>query len=163
MIPEKIKQNFTVTSEGNDGDICTLEGTLECCNSHSFEILAEGEIQHGLFSKTFVMPIEDNKLIIQAKCTKCGKVISVFDSRCDGYDQCEAERLLDAPSVVRIPCKKCASNDYSVTIKYEYPSLEELHDLGFKKVDNAYTWIQIKLTCNKCGTKYKKFVDFETA
>ena len=163
MIPEKIKQNFTVASEENNVGIHTLEGTLECCSSHSFEILAEGEIKHSLFSKTYVMPIKNNDLVIQSRCTNCGKAITVFDSRCDGYDQCEACHSVSAPSVVGVSCKKCGSNDYSINIKYEYPPLEELHDLGFEKVDNAYTWIQIKLTCNKCGTKYKKFVDFETA
>ena len=152
MIPEKIKRNFIATSEENDGDICTLEGTLECCSSHSFEMLAEGEIKHGLFSKTYVMPKENNELAIQVKCTKCGKVISVFDSRCDGYDQCEACRSVGAPSALGVSCKKCGSNDYSINIKYEYPSLQELQNLGFKNVDNAFTWIQITPICNKCGT-----------
>ena len=48
-------------------------------------------------------------------------------------------------------------------IKYEYPDIQELQELGIKDTDNAFTWIWITLECNKCGTRYKNFVDFETA
>ncbi len=48
-------------------------------------------------------------------------------------------------------------------IKYEYPDTQELMELEMSEIDNAFTWIWITLECSKCGTKYKNFVDCETA
>ena len=43
-----------------------------------------------------------------------------------------------------------------------YPDIQELAELEITELDNAFTWIWITLECNKCGTIYKNFVDFET-
>lgn len=53
-------------------------------------------------------------------------------------------------------------NNFSISIKYEYPDKEELKELGFKDISNAFTWITVSLICNNCGMKYKKFIDFES-
>ena len=39
---------------------------------------------------------------------------------------------------------------------------QALKELGFKDISNAFTWITISLTCNNCGKKYKRFIDFES-
>ena len=59
-------------------------------------------------------------------------------------------------------CSRCKDNNFSISIKYEYPDKDELKELGFKDISNAFTWITISLTCNNCGKKYKKFIDFES-
>ena len=59
-------------------------------------------------------------------------------------------------------CIKCKSNDFKVKIKYEYTDINELDKLRKKEKDNAFSWIWISLECNKCGKKYKNFVDLET-
>ena len=51
---------------------------------------------------------------------------------------------------------------FSVGIKYEYPDTQELEELEIPEIDNVFTWIWITLECNKCGTRYKDFVDCET-
>ena len=61
-----------------------------------------------------------------------------------------------------IDCLKCQNKSFSVAIKYEYPDVKELQELGISDIDNAFTWIWITLECNNCGTRYKNFVDYET-
>lgn len=60
-------------------------------------------------------------------------------------------------------CEKCNDVSFSISIKYEYPNEQELDVLGISERDSAFTWIWVSLKCNKCGTEYKKFVDFETS
>lgn len=64
--------------------------------------------------------------------------------------------------LVHINCSRCKDSNFSISIKYEYPDEDELKGLGFKDISNAFTWITISLTCNNCGKKYKKFIDFES-
>lgn len=64
--------------------------------------------------------------------------------------------------LVYINCSRCKDSNFSISIKYEYPDKDELKELGFKDISNAFTWITVSLTCNNCGKKYKKFIDFES-
>lgn len=59
-------------------------------------------------------------------------------------------------------CRKCKNNDFKVKIKYEYIDINELDELRRKGKDNDFSYIWISLECNKCGKKYKNFVDLET-
>ena len=170
MIPKKNQPYFKMTHQTNDGANNLIEGILTCCNSHDFEVLVVGKIKHSVFSKMYLFP-ENDKTIIEVRCRNCGKVISVFDSSCDGYEQCGKEQygkeqygkeqythVLTKP----ICCKKCRNGGFSVGIKYEYPNIQELEELEITQIDNAFTWIWITLGCNNCGTIYKNFVDCET-
>ena len=87
MIPKKIQPYFKTTRQTRDGDNSIIEGILTCCNDHDFEVLVVGEIKHSMFSKMRLFP-ENDKTVIEVRCRKCGKVISIFDSSCDGYEQC---------------------------------------------------------------------------
>lgn len=162
MIPKRILPYFDVTRQNIDSDNTQIEGILTCCNSHDFEIYAVGEIKNSIFSKMYLFP-KDCKLALEARCKKCGKVIPVFDSSYDGY-VCYEKKLQHTNIVARpIRCKKCAENDFSVGLRYEYPDIQELKNLGIAEVDNAFTWIWVTLGCNRCGTKYRNFIDFEMA
>lgn len=99
---------------------------------------------------------------MEVRCRRCGKVVSVFDSSCDGYEQC-GDALYRYIKTKPIDCRKCRNGGFSVAVKYEYPNIQELEELGISEIDNSFTWIWIMLGCNKCGTRYKNFVDCETA
>lgn len=160
LIPKTIKPYFRTTKEAKDRDNSLIEGMLTCCNAHDFQVFVIGKIKHSLFSKMFLCS-ENDKTVIEVRCKKCGKVIPVFNSSCDGYAQCENKQ----PTYVTtnpIDCIKCRNESFSITIKYEYPDIQELKELEITEIDNAFTWIWITLECNKCGTKYKNFVDCET-
>ena len=161
MIPKLIQPFFMTTRQTKDRDNSVIEGTLTCCKAHNFEIFVVGKIKHALFSKMFLSP-ENDKTVLEVRCKKCGKIISVFNSSFDGYGQCGMERENIYVSTQPINCLKCQNESFSVTIKYEYPDFQELQELEISDADNAFTWIWITLECNKCGTKYKNFVDCET-
>ena len=161
MIPKLIQPYFKITHQTKDRDNSVIEGILTCCNANDFEILVFGKIKHGLFSKVFLYP-EDDKTVLEVRCKKCGKIISVFNSSFDGYGQCGMKKKNICVSTQPIDCSKCQNESFSVAIKYEYPDIQELQELEINDTDNAFTWIWIALECNKCGTKYKNFVDCET-
>lgn len=106
MIPKKILPYWDVTRQNIDSDNTQIEGILTCCNAHNFEIYAVGEIKNSIFSKMYLFP-KDCRIALEARCKKCGKVIPVFDSSCDGYVCCEKnynmpilpQDLLDVRSV----------------------------------------------------------------
>ncbi len=160
MIPKKIQPYFKMTLQKKDRDNNLIEGMLTCCNSHNFDVFVVGEIKHNIFSKVCLIP-ENDKIVLEVRCKKCGKVISVFDSSCDGYEQWDKNQPTYMPTT-SIDCKKCQNSDFSVGIKYEYPNTQGLKELNITEIDNAYTWIWITLECNKCGTKYRDFIDLDT-
>lgn len=106
MIPKKIQPYFERTRQTTDGDNNIIEGALTCCNAHDFEVLVVGKIKHTLFSKMFLCP-ENEKTVFKARCKKCGKIIPVFNSGCDGYGQCGKEFQSTCASPRPINCKKC--------------------------------------------------------
>lgn len=157
MIPIKIKDYFEIIKNNEKNE--TIEGELSCCDS-SFEVHIDGEVKCRLFSRYYLYS-ENNKLILNCFCKKCSNEINVFDSRCDGYDNC-LKKKKDVFKTKPFVCIKCKSNDFKVKIKYEYTDINELDKLRKKEKDNAFSWIWISLECNKCGKKYKNFVDLET-
>ena len=161
MIPKKIQPYFETTHQKTDNDHSVIEGRLTCCNAHDFEVLVVGKIKHGMFSKMCLVQ-ESDKIVIEVRCRKCGQVISVFDSSCDGYEPCVEEQSTHIPPKP-IDCRKCRNEGFSVGIKYEYPTIQELEELEISDIDNAFSWISITLECNGCGIRYKNFVDYETA
>ena len=52
--------------------------------------------------------------------------------------------------------------DFSVELQYEYPDIQELEQLKISDVSNAYTWVRGMIECNRCGTRYRNFLDCET-
>lgn len=161
MIPKKIESHFIKTFQTKDNNNNIIEGEITCCNTRDFEVFVVGEIKYSIFSKMYLIP-ENNKIAIEARCRKCGKTISVFDGNCDGYDQCGNKTPTHIPTK-RVECKKCRGSNFSIGVKYEYPSVQELAELGISEIDNAFTWVWSTLECNKCGAIYRNFVDYETA
>ena len=157
LIPKIVKPYFKITQHKKNRDNSLIEGVLTCCSAHDFEVFVVGKIKHSIFSKMFLCS-ENDKTVIEVRCRKCGKVISVFDSSCDGYEQCGKEQYTHV-QIKPIDCRKCRNGGFSVGIKYEYPDIQELE---ITEIDNAFTWIWITLECNNCGTRYKNFVDCET-
>lgn len=160
MVPDRIQAYFEIIHQANNRGNNLIEGRLSCCNSHDFEVRAVGEIKTSVFSKMYLYP-ENDKTAIEVCCRKCGKVITVFDSECDGYGRCGKKQHTHLMTKT-VACRKCRSEDFSVGIEYEYPDIQELEELGISEIDNAFTWIWITLECNNCGTMYKRFVDCET-
>lgn len=161
LVPARMQPYFRTTSRKSDKDNERIEGMLVCCNSHEFEIQVGGKVKHNLFSKTHYLTSKDDKITVFARCKKCNKDVTVFDSKSDGYEQM-GKKTATLITTKLFACKKCANNNFSVYIEYKYPDVQELKDLSIMERDNAYTWIWIMLVCNKCGKTYRNFVDYET-
>lgn len=54
---------------------------------HDFDVFVSREIKHGIFAKMF-FDSDDGDITMEVHCKKCGKVIPLFDSRTDGYENC---------------------------------------------------------------------------
>lgn len=162
MIPKKIQPYFEMMRQTKNGDNWLVEGLLFCCNSHNFEVFAVGKIKYGIFSKMYLFS-DNDKIVIKARCKKCGRVIKVFDEKCDGYEHCgKVQFSTNIIEEKEVGCKKCQNSDFLINIKYEYFDDMELDEFKIAEIDNAFSWIWITLECNNCGTKYKNFVDCET-
>ena len=161
MVPQKIQSYFLEIFSKSDGENVLIEGDIICCNSHEFEVRVMGNVKQGLFSGQYIQA-ESDALAIELRCKKCGEILSVFNSNYDGYDRC-IEQGYAKISPRRFLCRKCSESDFSVRVKYEYPSVEELDELDILEKNNAFTWIWVSLGCNSCGMRYSKFVDYETA
>lgn len=161
MIQGRLQSNFKMKSERKDNDNTVIDGELTCCDANSFAVYAYGTMKYSLFSGMYLFPGNEG-LALEVSCKKCGKRINIFNSNVDGYDGIVNGQDKHPLKTEAINCKKCSSNDFSLNIRYEYPDMQELLDDGITQVDNAFTWIWISLRCNKCGTIYKKFVDYET-
>lgn len=161
MVPIKIQPHFNITYQKNNGKNTLVTGHLTCCNAHDFEIYVSGQVKHGILSKMYLSP-ENDRLSIETRCKICGKVIPIFDSSCDGYEQCGNRKTAQAETR-HIVCRKCQNDSFSVNIKYEYSDINELNNLAIPETDNAFTWIWVTLKCNTCRSEYKHFIDHETA
>ena len=161
MIPKKIQPYFNIISAKKDFENCLTEGILTCCNNHDFEVFVFGNIKYSMFSNVYLVPKNDT-IVLEARCEKCGKTISVFDSRFDGYECCNKMQYEQIP-LKPINCRKCHENSFSVNIEYEYSDIQEIISLREKDAYNAFTWIWVTLECNNCGSRYKRFIDYETA
>ena len=159
MIPKYLESNFKIINKKTDGYNNIMEGVLICCDSQEFEVIYNGNIKKNFFSKAYLF--SENRIILEAKCKKCGKIIHIFDNYIDGYDQIKNKTNVQLP-LTFFNCGKCSNNNYSLTIKYEYPMVQELKELKLKNIDNAFTWIWVSIKCNNCHTKYKNFINYET-
>lgn len=161
QVPNKINNKLNLNSSKVVGENTITEVKITCCDTSVFECKTIGEIKHNLFLGTYLFS-ETGNIAIDLKCKKCSKEIKLFDSTTDGYCNCiEKHKEIKELQREEFKCKKCDSNDFSIYVKYEYPSIDELKELGIKEKDNAFTWIVITLKCNKCGKKYKKFIEFD--
>ena len=160
MIPKTIMPYFDTTYQKMDSENTQIEEILTCCSSHDFEISAVGEIKNSIFSKMYLLP-ENGKIALDARCKKCGKEIPAFDSDYNDYVCCEKKIHHGSTAAKPIKCKKCGDNNFSVGLRYEYPDIQELTNLGIVEADTAFTWVWVTLKSNRCGTRYKNFIDFE--
>lgn len=160
-VPAYLQPFYKVIKRGN----CCVTGQLSCCMNHAFEVNYMGSVQQNRFGRKDFMPGE--RVVLNAKCSKCLREIPLFDSAADGYDNCidqlEGNRKSEDEVREKLPffCDECHHNRYEIKIWYEYPVAEELEDLDIQDRGNCFTAIQISLKCQNCGKSYKN-IGFET-
>ena len=74
------KKNFIVEEEHDKVAVC---GSLKCeCGCENFKIFHTGKQTKGFFSPHIKK--EEKQILIEAKCSKCGKKIKIYDTTVDG-------------------------------------------------------------------------------
>lgn len=160
MIPKRILPFFQTTREREkDGSVYT-EVSLSCCGGDCFGVDIWAEVKSGRISPMYLTE-KNHRLLLGARCRRCGKFILLFDSSRDGYDACSPAPE-EAPPLHPLACKKCGGADFSLLLRYESPPVEELEFLNLPDPSNRFTWIQATLRCKCCGAVYKNFLDWET-
>ena len=159
LIPKSLSPNFRWVQPQNSNRENTTAGELICCGKQRFALEYEGEIKYSLWG-TGHLSSPNGQVTLTARCKECGRNILVFDSAAMGYDR---ERETAKPSAGSpMACRRCRGNDFSVSIRLEYPDDSELQELDILEPDNAFSWIWVTLKCNTCGKKYQSFIDYET-
>ena len=74
------KKNFIIEEEHEKVAVC---GRLKCdCGNEKFKIFHTGKQTKGIFSSHIKK--EEKQILIEAKCSKCGKRIKIYDTSVDG-------------------------------------------------------------------------------
>ena len=162
LIPNEIRTHFDIIEVKKDTEDSLVKGKIRCCDTNSFEVLVTGKVKYGIFSKMKLFPKNDI-IVFELCCKKCGKIFSVFNTEYNGYDECKGICIenIKKPDLL-VKCRKCQAMDFSVELQYEYPDIQELEQLKISDVSNAYTWVRGMIECNRCGTRYRNFLDCET-
>ena len=159
LIPKSLAPNIRLVQSKNSNRENTTAGELICCGKQRFALEYEGEIKYGLWGTTCLLS-QNRQVTMTGRCKECGRNILVFDSAAMGYDR---ERETAKPSAGSpMACRRCRGNDFSVSIRLEYPDDSELQELDIPEPDNAFSWIWVTLKCNTCGKKYQNFMYYET-
>jgi len=172
MFPKHL-QNIIVSNTTYLYEDSMLHGELCCtCGERRFSV------------QIFALAQENNVLVkvyegqytlyIMMRCAKCGKEWLIFDYTKHGYN------ALVCKNGVRIPdklieawrCPECRGDIFTVKISIEPEDQEQFvedvvngenSDMSADDYINAFGWITIALTCEKCSHEMKRWVDLETS
>jgi hypothetical protein len=146
----------------------TSKGKIICdCGCTDFAVCYHGNIRKSILGVVQLRPNDDtdNAILVEAICINCGRHFHVFDNRMDGYcnvvDGAYMNKILDSLMLNDFKCRYCTNMAFTIEIKWEYPPIDEMDELGDSYFD-AFTWIWIELQCSRCGNKFHQFIDYET-
>lgn len=153
-IPTHLQQFFILI--GNKNSEFEVIGKIHCsCRSEDFEVWESNERQ-----------------IVKLVCRQCGQEILLLDNGKHGWNGfVSKEDFLDRDiPMKKFVCSKCSEDDFGVIVQISSQGkmdfLEEcvVNDDSFSVEDwvDAFEWITISLSCQKCRWEDKKWVDLET-
>ena len=94
-------------------DNVALEGKLICdCGNAQFEIHHSGKQTRGILAPYLVK--KDKQILILAKCTHCGKIITIYDSGLDGHGGKDTNKVTQ-PFIM-----KNGTNQFEIRLMYNY-------------------------------------------
>ncbi len=153
-IPAHMKSIFVPVGDKNSGFEVT--GKIKCpCGNECFEIWESNDRQ-----------------IVTIVCTKCKEKVVLFDSGKHGWDavMCGQDGLDRELPPVQFFCPDCGESTFRITVHISSPGIvdfaENLSDDEALTLDdwvNAFDWITVSLSCEKCGWADKAWLDCETA
>ena len=152
--PQKIRPFFSEVISKRSNILC---GTITCCNSDDFEILYYGNIYKNITGKKKLYNNKDG-LILYVRCKKCNRIIKIFNSFSDGYDN-----YIEKNTEIEKELLSYDKHDvYSIKVTFEYPDIEELMELNIDQPQEAFTWIFVSIKNKRNNKVIKNFVSYET-
>ena len=116
----------------------SISANLCCtCGNNKFVFSHTGKQTKGIFAPYIIK--KNDQLILQAKCTCCGKNIEVYNSTIDG-----AKPKAQEPSIDFLPfvIPKATANKFEVIIKYNYwPENLRSDNQYSNKFENCFIYI----------------------
>lgn len=139
-------------------------------NEHS----VTGQLACQCGCKKFLLYVNEDKTVINAKCLSCNKEYEVFNAQKHGWDGFVCNSGPVSPSQVSsVSCAKCENNGFNLYITVlsqekedfiEESGLMDSRGNTLSKEDwvNAFEWLRIDLVCAECRQKNKGWLDIET-
>ena len=131
-----------------------------------------GEIKCSCGNEFFEIWESNERLIVKAVCKQCGKEIVIFDAGRHGWDGfvCGDDFLDREMPYDKYHCCNCREDGHKIIVHIASQGKEDFieeclaNDDSFSLEDwvDAFEWISISLTCEKCGLISKKWLDLET-
>lgn len=141
MKPLRILSNLTDIQEHNGA---ALSATLCCaCGGEAFTVSHTGKQTKGIFAP-LILP-RDRQLCVMVRCSACGEVICLFDSRIDSRSPREAEQ------VSAIPLGMKQESDWRIDIRLNYFPEYLRNDSG--EYSNCFENLFVDIHPSKDGEK----------
>ena len=168
-IPTHLKTIFKVNEAESNKD--NLNGKIVCeCGCDCFSIF------HNLdrkYDKSLRYNEQDGLKVI-AVCKNCKKKHLIFDEATQGYNGYVCRDCITAQdeSLVKLMCKKCGSEIFSMVVEIELEDKEQfieecvsIEPDRFTPDDyiDAFDWITIDVTCKNCGEEDSDWISLELA
>lgn len=169
-IPDHLKEIFHPLGEENNE--FSVTGELVCtCGCSTFSLEYEGQVRDGYLCE--VNRGGHFHLAVYARCQDCGKEYLVFDENQHGWNGFVAgEEVPPLPIRELYACKSCKENASRLVVGIESQGKEDfLEESGYGEPGcpfgeedwvNAFEWITLSITCQKCGEKLPNWLDAET-
>jgi len=153
-IPTHLKDFFFPV--GNDNNEFEVTGIIKCsCGNDCFEVWES-----------------NGRLILKVVCSKCKKEFMVFDSGKHGWDGfvCGDDFLDRQMPFDKYSCSDCTGDSHKVMVRISSQGKQDFVDeclsdddsFSFEDWVDAFEWISVSLTCEKCGMVSNEWLDVET-
>lgn len=164
-IPDRIYDFYYPISFKNSDNIIS-EGKLCCpCSCTNFSVQYKGVVRKSLLGQVSLCFTYDNDICMILTCNKCGRRLTLFNNKTDGYDViASGNSTVKSNSVDELKnfsCPRCLNSQYFVKVKYEHLPKTETDIDGISDFKNAFQWIWVDLECCSCSKKFKNFLDTE--
>lgn len=142
---------------GDENSEFEVTGSIHCsCGNQKFEVWESNE-----------------RHIIKAVCSQCGKEILLHDAGKHGWNGfvCHEEEFVDRTQpFIKYDCPQCDGDVYGITVHIESQGKEDFieecveFDDSFSADDwiNGFECIAISLSCGKCGFTDENWAVLET-
>ena len=155
-LPIPTHMNSILVPVGDKNSGFEVTGKIKCpCGNECFEIWESNDRQ-----------------IVTIVCTKCKEKVVLFDGGKHGWDavMCGQDGLDREMPSRQFFCPECGESAFRITVYISSPGIvdfaENLSDENEFTLDdwvNAFDWITVSLSCEKCGWADEDWLDCETA